>query len=601
MYYQHFGLCGVPFKFTPPDRLFLSAAHRAGLATLNWGFQQEPSGLTLLVGDAGTGKTSLIHTLLAGQNAGVRVARVTNPTLTFDQMLQLISQEIGIHPVGKGKLAILQSLKTFLMDPELVDRVMLIFDEAQGLSDEILEELRLLSNIRTNIGQSLQIVLVGQPELVQRLSEPKFRALNQRIGARAMLRPLRGTEIYDYVEHHLREQHGNLTIFSRGALERLARLSGGLPRQINVICHNSLLFAYAEGSAIVKSRHVRAAAAEYKDVVAFSARRSFQASEAARLALRWLSGRGVPVVAGGIVTIVALGAILPFEIAGGTKGRLVSAESTNGARPQLQILFPKLGQAHKQSIPVGAAVPPSQDKPDDQQPRHGISRARTTSAAIAGSAPASQKPTPPAQSLATSQSKATMGKANGANVSPTNVQTKSLETTRGTLPLLALIPVEETKPSPSKRGLNNYAENAIRYDMNLAEKARRTGRYNNAIWHLERAVALDPDNQASRDLLSSAIRAKAVSTTSHVAATSSLEQSAETITTTAPVAMSTSGGMDIVKYEITQGDACMRKGDYDDALRKFKVVRAMDPDNGDLDDLITNAENAKTTEAKILR
>src|SRR5580700_6272352 len=174
MYYKHFGLCGTPFNLAPSERLFLSAAHQAGLATLKWGSQQEPSGLTLLIGEAGTGKTSLIHMLLSRRDARVRVARVSNPALTFDQMLQVIAKQIGIHTVGKGKLAILQSLKTFLMDPDPGDRVVLIFDEAQGLSDEILEELRLLSNFKTEAGLSLQIVLVGQPELAERLKQPKL-------------------------------------------------------------------------------------------------------------------------------------------------------------------------------------------------------------------------------------------------------------------------------------------------------------------------------------------------------------------------------------------------------------------------------------------
>jgi type II secretory pathway predicted ATPase ExeA len=514
MDYRHFGLCGAPFGFTPPARLFLSAAHRTSLAVLKWGFQHEPTGFTLLVGEAGTGKTSLIDMLLAPQNVRSRVARVTNPRLPFEQMLQLIAQEIGIHTIENGKLAILQSLKTFLMDPDPGDRVVLIFDEAQGLSDEILEELRLLSNSRTKFAQSLQIVLVGQPELAQRLSEPKFRALNQRIGARSMLQPLRGTEICDYVEHHLREQHGNLTIFSRGALKRLARLSGGLPRQINLICRNSLVFAYREGSASVRSRHVRAAAAEYEDVVAFSARRSFRASEAARIALRWLSGRGMPAAAGGIVAIVALGAVIAFEDAGGSKGRLVSLESTPGVRPRPQPLSPKLGQALEHSIQVAtAAVQPLHDNADVQEP-------------------IPQKPTPLAQPLATSQSKAAMGKVNGANVSPTNTQIKSLETTREALPPSASSAVEKAKTSPPKKGLSNYAKKTIRYDMNRAAKALRVGRYTNAIWHLERAVALDPDNQVLRDLLSSAQRAKAASTTAHVTAIPSSERSAKTITPT---------------------------------------------------------------------
>src|ERR1700726_1392926 len=104
MYYRHFGLNGSPFIFTAPDRLFLSAAHREGLAALKWGFEKEPSGLTLLVGEVGTGRTALIHWLRARQTAGVRLASVPNPTAIVAQMLQFLRQEIGIHPIGKGTL-----------------------------------------------------------------------------------------------------------------------------------------------------------------------------------------------------------------------------------------------------------------------------------------------------------------------------------------------------------------------------------------------------------------------------------------------------------------------------------------------------------------
>ena len=581
MYYHHFGLRGAPFNFTPPDRLFLSAAHREGLAALEWGFQ-EPSGLTLLVGEVGTGKTTLIHSLLARQNARVRIARVTNPTVTFEQMLQFIAQEIRIHPVGKGKIAILQALKTFLMDPDPGDRVVLIFDEAQGLSDEIFEELRLLSNFRVHTRQSLQIVLVGQPELAERLSKPKLRALNQRIGARAMLHPLRGTEVYDYVEHLLREQGGHLKIFSRGALDWLARLSGGLPRMINVICHNSLLLAFSEGSVIVKSRHVRAAAAEYNHLVASSAKRSFRASEAARLALHWLSGRGIPVVTVGILAIAALGAVFAFEVDAGRLRRwLVSAESTIGGRPQPS--SPKLSRALESSLQVAAAVTPPSENPGGQQP-------------------APQKQAPLAQPPATSPPKTAAGNANGAQVAHTNAQTKSSETSGEAWPPLSSSPVKEkTAASASKSALSRHAINTIRYDIKRANAARRAGRYNNAIWHLERAVALDPDNQESRYLLAAARRAKAASTASHPAAISSSEPSSNTITSTAPVAnMSRIGGIDIVQYEIDQGNAYMRKGDYDNALRKFKAALGMDPDNEDLRDRITDADRAKAIAAKIL-
>jgi type II secretory pathway predicted ATPase ExeA len=579
--YPHFSLHGAPFDFTPPARLFLSATHRASLETLRWGLEQEPSGLTLLVGEAGTGKTSLIQMLLVHPNVRVRVAHVTNPTLSFDQMLHLIAQEIGIHPIGKDKLAILRSLNTFLMDPEPSDRVVLIFDEAQGLSDDVLEELRLLSNSRTNLAQSLQIVLVGQLELAQRLREPKFKALNQRVGARAMLRPLRGKEIYDYVEHYLREHHGELTIFSRGALKTLARLSGGLPRQINLICRNSLDFASSEGSAIVKSRHVRAAAAEYKNVIAFSTRHSLHLTEAPRQALHWLSSRSMPMLAGMIVTIVAVGAVVAFEMnAGGTKERLVTVESTSRVRPQQPPSWPKSDQGLKLSIPLAAAVRPSQHNANELQPLP-------------------QKPAPFAQAIATTQSKTGLGNTNAANAvaSTNNAPTKTLETTRKTPPLLASMPVNGTKAPPAKRVLSRQASNTIRYDMKRAKEALRARRYDKAIWHLQRAVALDPDNQVARDLLASAYKAKAVSTTSQVAARSSMGPSAETIATTTPAAnMSASGDTDIVREEIQQGYAYMQKGDYDSALLKFKVARLMDPDNNEVEYLITIAEKAKATE-----
>jgi len=490
MYYRHFGLNGSPFIFTAPDRLFLSAAHREGLATLKWGFEKEPSGVTLLVGEVGTGKTTLIHSLLARQTAGVRLASVTNPTATFEQMLQFIVQEIGIHPIGKGKLAILQALKTFLMDPES-DRVVLIFDEAQGLSDEILEELRLLSNSRPNARQSLQIVLVGQPELAERLSAPKLRSLNQRIGARAMLHPLRGTEIYDYVEHLLHEQGGQLKIFSRGALDWLVRLSGGIPRRINVIGHNSLLLAYLEGSATVKSRHVRAAAAEYDDVVASSAKRPFRTSEAARLALHWLSGRGLPAVAVSILAIAALGAAFAFGVdPDRVRRRLVANVSMNGGLPHPQPSYPELSRARENSLPVAAIGAPPSKNP-------GRRPAVPQKAALLAHPPTISPP------------KAATVKANAAQISPPNAPTKNPETSGEALPPLVLTPVDERTVAPAAKSIpNNHIRNTIRYDINRADAALREGRYNNAIWHLERAIALDPDNQVLRDRLSIARKAR---------------------------------------------------------------------------------------------
>jgi type II secretory pathway predicted ATPase ExeA len=602
MQYKHFGLCGAPFTVNAPSRLYLGAAHRAGLATLKWGFQREPSGLTLLVGEVGTGKTSLIQAVLDGQNPKVRIARLTNPTLNFDQMLRSIAEQLRIHPIGNGKPALLQSIKTFLMDPEHGDRVVLIFDEAQGLSDETLDELRLLSNAWPNAGQAWRIVLVGQPELAEKLNEPRFRSLNQRIGARAMLRPLRRKEIYDYVEHQLREQHGSLTIFSRAALRRLVRLSGGLPRRINVICHNSLLFAYGERSTIVKSRHVRAAAEEYKDVIGFSTKRVFRASGAMRRALFPLSGRGIWVAFGGLATMIALGYGFVFETTTErTRAQLALTESKSGEL--LQRLSRELVQTVEQPAHVSTGASLSEDKSDRQGPTDITSEALTSSASI-GSASGIEKRNPPSRSLAKSSSRGTIDKADGTNVPPENDQTETNRSTRGTLAPSALSPVEETNWSHSKRTLSNYARKTIRYDIDRAMESQRVGRFSNAIWHLQRAVAMDPENEMLRRLLSSAFTARTASLTSGSAAVRpSMKPTPEKSTSEMPAANLPGASEDanVVKYEIADGEACMRRGDYDTALRKFKVALVMDPDNETLDERIISLERAQAAREKIMR
>ncbi len=304
MYYKYFGLRDAPFQFAPCSVPFLSAAHLEGLAALEWGLC-EPSGLTLLAGEVGTGKTTLIHALLAHQNKTVRIALVSNPTLTFEEMLRVIIQALGLHPIGKGKLAYLQALTTFLADPAITDGVVLIFDEAQGLSDEILEEVRLLSNSKPSRRDALQIVLVGQPELVQRLTASKLRALNQRIGARALLRPLRGAEINDYVDYLLRAQGARRSIFSRGALAQVAHSSGGIPRKINTLCHNSLLVAYADGSSVVKSRHVKAADVGIEHLLPAPGNQDYQGGKGGRGAVHGMSGKAKPVMAAAFAVVAA--------------------------------------------------------------------------------------------------------------------------------------------------------------------------------------------------------------------------------------------------------------------------------------------------------
>jgi general secretion pathway protein A len=264
MYYDYFGLSGPPFgPFDSPTALFLGAGHREGLAALQWGLR-EPSGFTMLVGEVGTGKTTLVRSLLESGCAGMRVAFVTNPTLSFEEILRLIARQLGFRPERIGKLELIEGLDSFISALAPHESVTLIFDEAQDLSDQTLEELRLLSNSQWPAGKRLQIVLVGQLELARRLESPGLRQLNQRIGARALLPTLRREEVSQYVEYRLRARGGEMRrLFARAALLELAPLSGGIPRRINMLCHNALVLAYAQQARCVSATHIREAANDY--------------------------------------------------------------------------------------------------------------------------------------------------------------------------------------------------------------------------------------------------------------------------------------------------------------------------------------------------
>ena len=273
MYYKYFGLSGAPFPFNPSSpALFMSAGHREGMAALEWGLQ-EPSGFTMLVGEIGTGKTTLICSLLARRHQGVRTVWVANPRLSFEEMLRQMLGQLGAdHAALSGKLALLEAFDAQLASLGPAECIAVIVDEAQALSDTALEDLRLLSNFQKLEARRLQIVLVGQIDLARRLAEPRMRQLNQRIGARALLPTLRGSEIRDYVDYRLRAQGGNIgRLFTRGAIRELARTSNGIPRRINALCHNALLLAYAQEKDCVGRRHIRDAAHDYDHLLVIRA------------------------------------------------------------------------------------------------------------------------------------------------------------------------------------------------------------------------------------------------------------------------------------------------------------------------------------------
>jgi general secretion pathway protein A len=307
VYYQHFGLNGPPFQFTPsPAMLYMSQTHREGMAALEWGLMYESTGFSLLVGESGTGKTTLIAALLSRQYQRLNLAYVTNPRLGFDDILRLILTQIGVEGAGLSKSEMLDRLGAFLGGLRPGERLVVIFDEAQGLSDEALEELRLLSNYGRPGENQLQLILAGQPELLRRLMVPHLRQFNERIGARTLLMRLDPSETVEYIDYRLRARNGSAAkIFHRKALKYIVSRSGGVPRRINVLCHNSMLLAYAAGAKQVSYKMAREAVADYEDLFSSSQRAAGDANSVASARLARLTARPAAfAVAASIVAVV---------------------------------------------------------------------------------------------------------------------------------------------------------------------------------------------------------------------------------------------------------------------------------------------------------
>ncbi len=226
-YYRHFGLRTNPFDIVgQPTSLYMSKAHREGLAALEWGLLHEPGSFTLLIGEVGTGKTTLINALHGRNYDYARIAYVTNPKLSFEEMLRTILEELGYLPMASTKLELLKKFEWFFGQLRANERIGIIIDEAQALSDDTLEELRLFSNYGTNGKGHLEIMLVGQPELLNRLMSPSLRQFHQRIGARAVLNPLQRDEALEYVDFKLRQSGGRSLSLVRGT--RPYRIGGAV-------------------------------------------------------------------------------------------------------------------------------------------------------------------------------------------------------------------------------------------------------------------------------------------------------------------------------------------------------------------------------------
>jgi type II secretory pathway predicted ATPase ExeA len=276
LYRTHFGLREAPFNITPdPSFLYLSASHREGLAQLSYGIRAR-KGFVVLTGEVGTGKTTLIHALLNDLNGSTQTALIFSTIVSPADLLRSVCEEFGLVEPKRPLKEIhdyLVSLNEFLLESyRKGENCALIIDEAQNLSAEVLESIRLLSNFETSKDKLLQILLVGQPELAVRLNSPELRQLKQRVMLRHHLRALSLQECCEYVSNRMKVAGGDKSIFTPNALESIHSYSGGIPRIVNVLCDNALLTGYALGRKEIDTGIIREAAEDLNITVNTEAR-----------------------------------------------------------------------------------------------------------------------------------------------------------------------------------------------------------------------------------------------------------------------------------------------------------------------------------------
>ena len=265
MYTEYFKLTEAPFALTPnPRYLFMSELHREGLAHLMYGVKQ-PGGFVQLTGEVGSGKTTLCRCLIHQLPSDTDVALILNPRLTAIELLATVCDELRIsYPPETDSIKVfVDALNQRLLETHAQGRrTVLIIDEAQNLDSQVLEQIRLLTNLETSQEKLLQVILLGQPELLTILKRPDLRQLSQRITARYHLEPLSRADTHAYVKHRLRVAGQQESLFTLRALNLVYRLSGGVPRLINIICDRALLGAYARDEHTIDASIVRKAARE---------------------------------------------------------------------------------------------------------------------------------------------------------------------------------------------------------------------------------------------------------------------------------------------------------------------------------------------------
>jgi general secretion pathway protein A len=248
VYLEYYGLSESPFDITPNPRfLFYSAKHREAFNHLLYGIR-ERKGFVQLTGEVGAGKTTLCRAMLEHLGPNYSTALILNPVLDADQLMKAVAMEFGVDVKGMDRLEAVAALNQHLFEQVGQGKdTVLIIDEAQDLTNDLLEQVRLLSNLETDDRKLLQIVLLGQPELRQRLNDHRLRQLRQRITVRYHLRSLTRVEVAQYIQHRLLVSGAKgIPYFTPPAIWRIYRYSSGIPRLINAVCDKCLLAGYVQ-------------------------------------------------------------------------------------------------------------------------------------------------------------------------------------------------------------------------------------------------------------------------------------------------------------------------------------------------------------------
>lgn len=264
MYQEYFGFKTMPFNTTPDSRFFFpSSKHAEALASLIYAIT-EHKGFVVITGEVGSGKTTVCRTLLGKLDAGTNVLLITNTNITCDELYEILCARCGMDGMGMDKAKRLELFQDYLRRQHAsgID-VLLIIDEAQNLRAEVLEEIRMLSNIETETEKLLQIILLGQPELRRRLALPELRQFRQRIVVTYHLMPLDRAEAVQYIFYRLKIAGGTDKVkFTRRAMDEVYIYSKGVPRVINILCDNALLTCFVRETRVITQKIVRETARE---------------------------------------------------------------------------------------------------------------------------------------------------------------------------------------------------------------------------------------------------------------------------------------------------------------------------------------------------